>query len=77
MDTPEDRGPTYVLVSLRTGEEGILCRHCGMLSWNKGDVEHLFCAKCDRFHNDMVRAIMQPGGVRTVWSVNPERRPPS
>jgi hypothetical protein len=74
MDAPDDNGQTYVLVTLRTGERGILCRVCGMLSWNLGDVQHTFCAKCDRFHSDIVRAIMEPGGVRTVWSVNPDRR---
>ena len=39
---------TYEIV-----EDGraIKCNVCGMTSWSQGDVEHKFCAKCDRFHN--------------------------
>lgn len=30
--------------------KAIKCHVCGMTSWSEGDVEHLYCAKCNRFH---------------------------
>ena len=39
---------TYEIV-----EDGkaIKCNVCGMTSWSSGDVEHRYCAKCNRFHD--------------------------
>lgn len=30
--------------------QSITCHTCGLTSFNHGDVAHLYCAKCQRFH---------------------------
>lgn len=34
------------------GRKGIKCHTCGMISWNPRDVENLYCANCQVFHEE-------------------------
>lgn len=36
--------------TLRDDGHAITCLRCGLTSWNKNDVENLFCGMCDKFH---------------------------
>lgn len=50
----ENIGPTlkrhdYIL--LYDGK-AILCRHCGMISFNINDIKEKYCGNCHRFHKE-------------------------
>jgi hypothetical protein len=55
--------PSYQLVSLVSGEQGILCRTCGLVSWNPHDVEEKYCGKCCDWH----QATSLRAGVQNQW----------
>lgn len=38
--------------TIQKDRAGITCHVCGMTSWNKNDVEKLYCGNCHRFHAD-------------------------
>jgi len=45
---------TYEILDTPHGK-AIKCLVCGMTSYYIEDVRHLFCGKCNKFHDDMER----------------------
>jgi hypothetical protein len=39
-----------ITYALRDDGHAITCLRCGLTSWNKNDVENLFCGMCNKFH---------------------------
>lgn len=62
---------TYEL-SERCGNPYIKCLVCGSISFSRGDVEFLYCGRCHKFHNDLMRSKVLP-----MWTVydNPSDYP--
>ena len=44
--------PTYKLITDQNGKAyAIECRKCQMQSFNRGDIDNRYCAKCDWMHD--------------------------
>jgi uncharacterized OB-fold protein len=39
-----------IMRDLATEVEGIVCLSCGSVSFNPGDIVHLYCAACHKYH---------------------------
>ena len=45
---------TYEIITV-LDNDGIKCLKCGMISFNKNDVDFKYCGNCHRFHDLMER----------------------
>lgn len=42
--------PSYEIVVGEGGQKAIKCLRCNMVSYSKGDIDHLWCDNCKLFH---------------------------
>lgn len=54
---------TYDLIRNAAGEDGIVCRFCGLASWNPKDVTERFCGHCHLFLGDIMWMLHIGGPV--------------
>jgi len=47
------KGKTFAVYShnRESRNESITCFKCGLTSWSQGDLDHMFCVKCDLWHD--------------------------
>lgn len=51
-------GARYRLIANAEGTPGIKCLDCGSISWNRHDIEQLYCGHCKVFHEQ--RSMLPP-----------------
>lgn len=61
---------------IRDKGHAITCTVCGLTSWNKKDVEHLFCSMCNRFHDVPDPVALHVDQYRLLQALRDNMGPP-
>jgi hypothetical protein len=52
MSDPAPRQEVQMTYTIQKDRAAIVCYLCGAISYNKHDVDNLYCSGCKRFHAD-------------------------